>query len=421
MSNGTARRGLQVLVVGGGIGGLCLAQGLRKAGIRVDVYERDDSVRGRNQGYRLHISPQGEHALRDCLPRRVQELLSATANSRYGYGMAVYDEHLVDQWAPKFHDPRADKADKVDAVDRVTLRRVLLAGLDDIVHFRKRFVRYETAPDGTIAAHFSDGSVATGDVLVAADGANSPIRRQHGSHAEPRDLGVRTVFGRIPMTAQLRRELPETLQDRFTWVIGSDGHKLGLMPMVFRTKPAQAAARLWPGLGFDDTEDYFMSVFSMHRTATGLPDEEFLAMDGARLWRLVQERTACWHPLLRAALMHADITETFPVMVRTTAPIEPWEPGNVIPLGDAVHAMPPSGGVGANTAVRDAATLAGELLAVDRGERSVAEAAERYQADMLRYATEAVATSLQVAKWSLKQIDFDESVLTAHTTRTGES
>ncbi|KDN20355.1 FAD-dependent oxidoreductase [Amycolatopsis rifamycinica] len=409
----TGRRGLRVVVIGGGVGGLCLAQGLRKAGIEVSVHERDGSVRGRNQGYRLHISPDGERALRECLPERVQALLTATANSRYGYGMAVYDEQLAPQWTPEMSDPRAGAADKVDAVDRVTLRRVLLAGLEDAVHFGKRYLRHEVLADGTVGVRFADGSVDTGDVLVAADGAGSVIRRAQG-FAEPRDLGVRTIFGRIPMTARLRVELPEILQDRFTWVIGSDEHKLGLMPMVFRTEPATAAARLWPELSLPSTEDYFMSVFSMHRTATGMPDEQFLSLSGAQLWRLVQERTAGWHPHLRAALEHADIPETFPVAVRATAPIEPWEPGPVIPLGDAVHAMPPSGGVGANTAVRDAATLTRELLAADRGEQPIAAAAERYQDEMLRYATDAVAMSLQVAKWSLKRIDFDESVLPAH-------
>ncbi|HEV2655851.1 MAG TPA: NAD(P)-binding protein, partial [Ktedonobacteraceae bacterium] len=42
-----------VLIVGAGIGGLCLAQGLRKSGIRVSVYERDSSPYFRNQGYRI--------------------------------------------------------------------------------------------------------------------------------------------------------------------------------------------------------------------------------------------------------------------------------------------------------------------------------------------------------------------------------
>ncbi len=39
---------LRVLVIGGGLGGLCLAQGLRKAGISVAVYERDSEPSARN-------------------------------------------------------------------------------------------------------------------------------------------------------------------------------------------------------------------------------------------------------------------------------------------------------------------------------------------------------------------------------------
>jgi len=59
---------LQVVVVGGGIGGLCLAQGLRKAGIQVKVFERDRTVDARLDRYRLHINPAGTRAMRACLP-----------------------------------------------------------------------------------------------------------------------------------------------------------------------------------------------------------------------------------------------------------------------------------------------------------------------------------------------------------------
>ncbi|MEV0625230.1 FAD-dependent oxidoreductase [Nonomuraea wenchangensis] len=401
-------RDLRVLVIGGGIGGLCLAQGLRRAGVDVRVYERDAAVHRRTQGYRLHISPEGEQALRECLPPEAAALLTATANSRYGYGMAVYDEHLTEQWSPRFTDPRAADPDKVDAVDRVTLRYVLLAGLDGVVSFGKQFTGYELTPDGEVTAHFADGTSATGSVLVAADGVNSTVRAQCRPADRPRDLGIRTIFGRIPMADAVRDGLPETLQDRFTWIMGTDGHKLGLMPMVFRTPPEEAVARLWPGLVIEESEDYFMSVFSMHRSLLGMADEELYAMDGARLWELVRERTARWDPHLRRILAAASTDATFAVAVRATRPIEPWEPGPVIPLGDAVHAMPPSGGVGANTAVRDAAVLCRALVAVERGAVSLEAAAASYQGEMLKYATEALNTSLEVARWSLGRNDLDD-------------
>ena len=194
MAMPTSRSPLRVLVIGGGIGGLCLAQGLRQAGVEVSVFERDDSAEGRRQGYRLRISPEGERGLLACLPPALGELLSATANVRDDSGLVAYDEHLAEQWAPSFEDPRADAPDKIDAVDRVTLRRILLAGLEEVVRFGKNFRSLERTAAGRVVAHFEDGSSAEGDVLIAADGTNSRVREQLRPWDRPRDLGIRTVF-----------------------------------------------------------------------------------------------------------------------------------------------------------------------------------------------------------------------------------
>jgi 2-polyprenyl-6-methoxyphenol hydroxylase-like FAD-dependent oxidoreductase len=404
-------RPMRIIIIGGGIGGLCLAQGLKQAGVDdIVVYERDESPRGRMQGYRLRISPEGERALRECLPRLAQDLLTATSNKRQEEGLAAYDERLNQQWAPQFDDPRGDAPDKVDAVDRVTLRRVLLAGLDDVVRFGKRFTHYEQA-DGGVVAHFADGHSDTGDVLVAADGANSQVRAQLLPDYSAQDLGVRAILSRTPRASAIEAGLPEVLRDRFLNVTGSNGLRLALMPMVFRTPPREAADRLWPGLGFDETEDYYMSVFSVHRDVLGLPDSSFFAMTGEELRELVLERTADWHPDLRGVFAHAEPEETYPLALRATLPVEPWAPGSVIPLGDAVHTMPPTGGVGANTALRDAAALSHALTAVTRGERSLLDAVGEYQAEMVKYATEATEMSLKIAKWSMRKIDVNEKNL----------
>jgi 2-polyprenyl-6-methoxyphenol hydroxylase-like FAD-dependent oxidoreductase len=397
----------RIIIIGGGIGGLCLAQGLRQAGVTdVHVYERDDSPRGRMQGYRLRISPDGERALRECLPRRAQDLLSATANLRQEKGLAAYDEHLNPQWAPEFDDPRGDAPDKIDAVDRMTLRRVLLTGLDGVVHFGRRCTGFEQT-DGEVVAHFSDGGTVTGDMLVAADGANSQVRRQLRPGYRPLDLGVRAILSRTPRAAAIKAGLPEVLRDRFVNVTGANGLRLALMPMVFRDTPREAAARILPEAEFDPVEDYYMSVFSVHKDVLGLPDGHFLAMTGEQLRELVLERTAGWHPDLRGVFEHSEPAETYPLALRATMPVDPWGEGRVVPLGDAVHTMPPTGGVGANTALRDAAALSRALAAVTRGELPLAEAVAGYQADMVKYATEAIEMSLNIAKWSMRKIDVE--------------
>ena len=62
---------LEVMIIGGGIGGLCLAQGLRRAGIDVTVYERTQARTDWLQGYRIHINPDGSRALSNSLPPTV--------------------------------------------------------------------------------------------------------------------------------------------------------------------------------------------------------------------------------------------------------------------------------------------------------------------------------------------------------------
>ncbi len=60
-----------VLVIGGGIGGLCLAHGLRGAGVPVTVFERDTRPEDRWEGYLLHIGAAGARSLRACLPEHL--------------------------------------------------------------------------------------------------------------------------------------------------------------------------------------------------------------------------------------------------------------------------------------------------------------------------------------------------------------
>ncbi|MFG2087341.1 MULTISPECIES: FAD-dependent oxidoreductase [unclassified Spirillospora] len=399
----------RTIIIGGGIGGLALAQGLRQAGFDdVVVHERDHSPVGRMQGYRLRISPEGERALRECLPRRAQDLLVATSNARRQEGLVAYDEQLVKAWAPEFSDPRGDDPDKVDAVDRVTLRRVLLAGLGDAVRWGSRFTHYEEV-GGKVVAHFADGHRDTGDLLIAADGANSQVRAQLRPGDRHHDLGVRAILTRTPRATAIGAGIPDVLRDQFVNVTAPDGVRLAWMPMVFRTPPREAAARLWPGLEFDETDDYYMSVFSVHQDHLGLSDDAFFAMSGADLCRLVLDKTAGWHPDLRAVFAHAQPEETYPLALRATMPVEAWPAGPVIPLGDAAHTMPPTGGVGANTALRDAAGLCRALTAAFRGEREPADAVTGYQREMVGYATEAIDMSLRIAKWSMKKIDVNET------------
>ncbi|WP_442942744.1 FAD-dependent oxidoreductase [Nocardia sp. NBC_01503] len=65
----------RILIAGAGVGGLALAQALRRGGFDVAVHEQDPTPRIRNQGFRIHIDPNGNRALRACLPPAVFALV----------------------------------------------------------------------------------------------------------------------------------------------------------------------------------------------------------------------------------------------------------------------------------------------------------------------------------------------------------
>ena len=76
-----------------------------------------------------------------------------------------------------------------------------------------------------------------------------------------------------------------------------------------------------------------------------------------------------------------------------SVPIRPWPTQQVTLLGDALHNMTPFRGIGANTALRDAAALRPALVAVARGQKDPTEALAVYERDMIEYGFAAVRTS----------------------------
>src|SRR6476469_7837167 len=132
------------LIVGGGIGGLCLAQGLTRSGLSVQVFERDAHAAVRGQGYRVTLKEVGAYALHDCLPAELFELCVATS-IRQATTMAFTDEQLK----PKFRKdlPLIEPGLAGFGANRLTLREILLSGLEQSVHFGKTLTGYEQLRD----------------------------------------------------------------------------------------------------------------------------------------------------------------------------------------------------------------------------------------------------------------------------------
>jgi 2-polyprenyl-6-methoxyphenol hydroxylase-like FAD-dependent oxidoreductase len=382
--SGTAR----ILIAGGGVGGLALAQALYRGGLDVAVYEADPTAQIRHQGYRIHIDADGNAALRACLPVETLDLVRRTSgiNDDVMAGYTHQLRQLMTQSFPGITD------DEITNVDRNAFRQGLLSGLADVVYFGRTVAGYRITDAGRVRVEFAEGGTDEGDLLVGADGVGSAVRRQLLPDAGVKDLGIRCLYGRMTITETTRRLVPQAIERGFTWVADDSGCGAGFAPVRFRVRP-------------DAASDYLMVALLATPERLGLPDEQLLTLPPAGLWKLAVEATAEWHPVLRGVVEHADKDAFFPIRIQAGVRVAGWQPGPVTLLGDAIHTMPPTGGVGANTALQDSATLAGELLAAARDGKSLIDAVAGYQQVMLPRGFDTVDRSVRMASQMLGTAD----------------
>jgi len=391
----------RVIVVGGGIGGLALGQALVAAGVDVEIHERNRKATDWLQGYRININPTGARALHQCLPGPLWEAFVATSVVSAA-GITFRTERLTglltlgrDDMTGRSDDP----ANGQYGVSRVVLRNLLLAGLDDVVRFGATFEHYTVEDDGRITAHFTGGGTATGDALIGADGANSRVRAQYLPHAQRVETDAASIAGRLPLTPRTRSWLPGYLATGMNLVQPPAGRSLFTAAFAGREQMTEAMRHghdlaglgLDPGLLLDDLEDYVLwSMIAHHReypAGTG-------GMDGPACQKVAREMVRGWHPALRRMIAETDPATVRPLRFKRSTLVEAWPSSPVTLIGDAVHNMPPVGGLGANTALRDAAELSTRLIAVsDRAD--LVPAIAGYEIRMRDYGYGAVRAAAQ--------------------------
>ncbi|MEC3981256.1 FAD-dependent oxidoreductase [Amycolatopsis sp. H20-H5] len=391
---------LRVAVIGGGTGGLCLAQGLHQAGVDVAVYERSRTRTERLQGYRVHINPQGARALHECLPSGLWDAFVATSGEQdaaFGFvteqlrELLLLGEDLIRSSAPESSHY---------SVSRITLHQVLSSGLAGVLHYDKRFERYEQDADGEITCFFADGSTAVADVVIGADGSGSPVRGQRLPHAVRKDTGILAIAGKFRLTDESRRLLPARLVDGPNSVMPPRGCGMFVAPHRMREEVngfgGNDVTAEADGVLFDNTGSYLMWAYAADRAR--YPDPAALStMAGGDLRDLVGGLIADWHPGLRRVVADSPAGTVTMLPIWTSEPVDAWEPSPVTLLGDAIHSMTPFRGIGANIALRDARLLCRNLVAADRG-RDLLDAIGDYERQMREYGFAAVRDSLRSAE-----------------------
>jgi 2-polyprenyl-6-methoxyphenol hydroxylase-like FAD-dependent oxidoreductase len=389
--------GLTVLVVGAGIGGLCLAQGLRGTGARVRVFERDPTRRSRGQGFRLRVDEHGTAALSRCLPGDLYRLFRATANPPHPPRGAVFDHRLEPLGLAAESLSATERRVHSTETNRGTLREILLAGLDGTVEFGHQVVAVRDTGDGVVA-RFADGTVATGDILVAADGVHSVVRAQLLPHAELVDTHLLGVYGRAILDRELRGVLPEMLLCGSPRVLGPAGVTLALGAYRPGESPQRAAARLAPYARLSHVADYMKWTLVAPPGTGGFAGPQLSAAAPSALHGLARRLTGDWHPALAHLVQCSDPAASFALSIRAAKPVDPWPTTRITLLGDAIHATTPAGGPGANLAMRDAALLTDRLAEVAAGGADPRTALAGYEDEMRRYGFAAATRSLTAAE-----------------------
>ncbi|GAA1087474.1 FAD-dependent oxidoreductase [Nocardiopsis composta] len=380
------------MVIGAGMGGLTLAQALRRNGIDVAVHERDTDP-ARTGGYRLHLDHRACAALRRLDPELYQAVLASSAPPRAFSRFAVTDHRM----RLLFTEPR-DPSRETLLIGRIPLRRLLAHGLHDTLHLGSEFTGHRVNPDGTVTAHFADGGTDRADLLVGADGVGSRVAAALAGRPTSAPSGISGLAGRTALTPAIRPLVPDLLEHGPALAFGPAGIGLFLTLHDPGAEPAVDHAACTAVAPITEPPALIWGLLAPDPAYPGRPRH----LDGPELVRTADALLDGWASPVRALIRDADpATAAFFGFHAADpgAPLTPWPAGHATALGDAVHAMPPTGGQAAATAIRDADVLTEELLRARDGESTIPLAVHHYQNRMAGYAADAVRTSVRPLGW----------------------
>jgi salicylate hydroxylase len=316
---------LNIVVVGGGIGGLFAANALITHGLPVSVYEQTPAIKQVGAG--VYITPNSvRHLQRVGFGPAVEKWgAKVGGNSQYFHhdGTPIAPVQVTDSlgWNATYGMHRADLVD------------MLVKGLPPgVVHTGHRCTGFERLGDGARVS-FANGALAEGDVVIGADGIHSELRQYVFPPTRPVFSG--TVAYRGVVQSEL---VPEWPPECWLMWLGKGKH--------FLVYPLRAGA-LINFVGFVPVKEEMKESWS----AVGDPDA-------------LRAEFADWDPRIGDLLRQVQTTFRSALYDRDPSPA--WTRGRLTLLGDAAHAMLPHLGQGANQSIEDGMALATILTLASR-------------------------------------------------------
>lgn len=323
---------MKVLIIGAGIGGLTTAIALEKCGIDVEIYERATQLQAVGAGLTLW-----SNAIKVFRALGMGDaLLKLGMYEGQGAIRTANGDILT---SAKINDQNVETAIASIIVHRAELHQLLLQNMHSQIHMGRELTHYSKTTDGVIV-YFADGTTATGDVLIAADGIHSAIRGQMKPQSKPIYSGYTAYRGVVSFDhARVGGIWGES------W---GQGSRFGIAPL--------AGNRVY----WFATEN----IAEGQRTASAETAKAHL-----------QSLFADWHHPIPQLLAETGASEILHHDIYDIAPLDTWTDDCVVLLGDAAHAMTPNLGQGACQAIEDAYAIAACLAS----RNGVADALKRYE------------------------------------------
>lgn len=311
----------KVLVIGGGFSGTSAAIQMRKAGIDVDLVEIDPGWRSYGAGITLNGATLRALGEVGVLP----EIMTHGACCDGVEIFTAAGHKLAEIPTPRLAGPDVPGG---AGIMRPVLARIL-AEATRRLGTRVRLGCHATAidqQDTAVDVSFSDGTHASYDLVVAADGARSSLRDELFPAApKPFYTGQGVWRAVVPRPKEVQR------------------------PALFM------GARVKAGVNPVSGNSMYLFLTEDRPTNIHVNDDELLP----QLRALLEEFTAAVPAGVRSALS-SESHIVFRPLEAMLLP-EPWYQGRVVLIGDAVHASTPHLAAGAGMGVEDAIVLAQEL------------------------------------------------------------
>ncbi|KAI1411630.1 hypothetical protein F5Y13DRAFT_191245 [Hypoxylon sp. FL1857] len=370
---------MHVLIAGGGIVGLTIAQGCRENNIPYTVFERD-TEETRRHGWSLTLHWCLNALKRTIGPEAAEKLPDAVVDKSLKSGAGNFLFLNCETAGIRYKIPPSRNRLRLH---RQKLRDILEDGIN--IQEGKKLVSVELVDTG-VRAHFEDGTFVDGTILVGADGNHSNVRK----YLLPDDYALN------PLPVNLIGVVRHFTPDQAAPVRALD-------PLLFQGLHPGTGNFLWYSIhdSFEqpDGEYSYDAQVIISWIVKDPVSDDIPETNRARIGMMKQRASSFAEPL-RSIVMDIPDDLNFTTAIKLADyPSRKWDNqgGHVTLAGDSAHAMTMYRGEGANHGILDAALLVDQLKKIHRGELDQKTAIDLYEDEMIPRTLDAVLKSRQAA------------------------